>query len=258
MSIILTDKILRRICTVNSFSIPQDEMVFLGFRGMLPVNPEDHTFRTEQNVEVIDVNYINPRCTLGQWLPAKKAIALFPGSTVPHMTYVKESILKNGYGANQLMTGYYSDYRKGIHKPGTPTAHDAFRQIDSHPIRRSSDDNDYDNDDPVEFMNPYDNIHAGWCMGVNATYYSSKGCQVLVGYPQCKKRENKPATGPWKVFKKNAYDLKQFSFVYILLDGREASRIDSAGSSTVPARLRFGSKGDLVGKLQSALKTKVF
>ncbi|MCZ7615967.1 MAG: hypothetical protein M5T52_21045 [Ignavibacteriaceae bacterium] len=121
---------------------------------------------------------------------------------IPHRDYVSKSVIKSGQGANQLMTGYYSDYRKGVHKAGSPTGHDAFRQVSSHPIQRTSDDIDFDNDDRVEYENPNDNIHSGWCMGINSTNYASAGCQVLVGYPQCQKRGSQTATGAWKIFKK--------------------------------------------------------
>jgi hypothetical protein len=254
----LTDKILHRICEVNGFEFRKKEMVFFGLRGSLPEKVEDYEFGTKHKIVLVDVNYINPRCTLGQWLPEEKEFAIFPGSTVPHRDYVSKSVSKGGEGANQLMTGYYLDYRKGVHKAGSPTGHDAFRQVHSHPVRRTSDDLDFDNDDRVEFENPNDNIHAGWCMGINSTQYASAGCQVLVGYPQCQKRSQQPATGAWKVFKKNSYDLTQKSFGYILLDGREVYRIVSAGNSKVSARLRFGSHGDLVKKLQKALQTKSF
>ncbi|MBE0572300.1 MAG: peptidoglycan-binding protein [Ignavibacteriaceae bacterium] len=254
----LTDNIIRRMCEVNNFEARKNEMVFFGLRGTLPDNVEDYQFGTEHKVVLTDINYINPRCTLGQWLTKEKEFAIFPGSTIPHRDYISKSVQKGGEGANQLMTGYYSDYRKGVHKAGGPTGHDAFRQVNSHPVQRTSDDLDFDNDDRVEYENPNDNIHAGWCMGVNSTNYASAGCQVLVGYPQCEKRGSQPATGPWKIFKKNAYDLVQKSFGYILLDGREVYRIASAGNSKVSARLRFGSQGELVKKLQKALQTKSF
>lgn len=254
MSFNILNKTLLRICEVNSFIISADKMIFLGLRGMLPTNPEDHTFRNEQTVEPVNVNYINPRCTLGQWIPKDNKFAIFPGSTIPHQNYVSKSLLKSGEGSNQLMTGYYSDYRKGVHKAGSSTAHNAFRQVDSHPIRRTSDDIDYDNDDRVEYENPNDNIHAGWCMSASSNNYASAGCQVLVGYPHCEKRGQRQATGPWKIFKKNAYDLTQKSFEYILIDGREAHRVASDGTSKISARLRFGSQGELVQKVQKALK----
>lgn len=254
----LTNSVLRRMCEVNSFSVRSNEMVFFGIRGALPVDVEDCDFGKEKNIVLGDINYMNPRCTLGQWLPKEKELAVFSGSTVPHHNYVRKSVSRGGEGANQLMTGYYADYRKGVHKAGSSTGHDAFRQINAHPVQRTSDDIDYDNDDRVEYENPNDNIHSGWCMGINSTNYASAGCQVLVGYPQCQKRGSQPATGPWKVFKKNAYDISQKSFGYILFDGREAFRIASSGSSKVSARLRFGSQGELVKKLQRALQTKSF
>lgn len=254
----LSDSMLRRFCEVNSFTVRNNEMIFFGLRGTLPLNVEDCEFNSTHKVVLTDINYINPRCTLGQWLPKEKEIAIFSGSTIPHRDYVSKSVSKGGEGANQLMTGYYSDYRKGVHKAGSPTGHDAFRQVSSQPVKRTSDDIDFDNDDRVEYENPNDNIHSGWCMGINSTNYASAGCQVIVGYPQCQKRGSQPATGPWKVFKKNAYDISQTSFGYILLDGREAFRIASAESAKVFARLRFGSQGDLVKKLQKALQSKGF
>lgn len=254
----LTDKILRRICEVNQFEVRKKEMIFFGLRGALPVDVEDYNFKKSHQLVLVDINYLNPRCTLGQWLPEDEKVAIFPGSTVPHRDYVSKSVIKSGQGANQLMTGYYSDYRKGVHKAGSPTGHDAFRQVSSHPIQRTSDDIDFDNDDRVEYENPNDNIHSGWCMGINSTNYASAGCQVLVGYPQCQKRGSQTATGAWKIFKKNAYDISQKSFGYLLLDGREAFRVVSAGTEKVSARLRFGSQGDLVKKLQKALQNKSF
>ena len=254
----LNDLILRRFCEVNNFNVRTNEMIFFGLRGALPLNVEDCEFNSTHNIVLNDINYTNPRCTLGQWLPKDKELAVFSGSTVPHRDNVSKSVSKGGEGANQLMTGYYSDYRKGVHKAGSPTGHDAFRQVSSHPVQRTSDDVDFDNDDRVEYENPNDNIHSGWCMGINSTNYASAGCQVIVGYPQCEKRGSQPATGPWKIFKKNAYDISQKSFGYILLDGHEAFRVASSGTEKVSARLRFGSQGELVKKLQKALQTKSF
>jgi hypothetical protein len=128
--------------------------------------------------------------------------------------------------------------------------------VSSHPVQRTSDDVDFDNDDRVEYENPNDNIHAGWCMGIN---FQIRKCRLsgLVGYPQC---QNAVAACNWRMesIQKNAYDLTQKSFGYILLDGREVHRIASAVNSKVSARLRFGSQGDLVKKLQKVLQTKSF
>lgn len=226
-------------------------MVFFGLRGCLPVNEEDHEFRTEHLVELAEPDYIHPRCTLGQWYQGK--MALFQGSTVPHRKYIEKAIARNGLGTNQMMLGYYKDYRKGIHKQGGPTAHEAFVQTQGRPVRRTSDDFDYDEDDRVEFSNPYDNLHAAWCMSINDSNFGSAGCQVVVGYPQCPKRGQSGEAGPWKFFRQNAYKLAQQIFPYALLPGRDALRATQAGPGTLTARLRYGSQGPVVVQLQEAL-----
>jgi hypothetical protein len=254
MAFTLTDTVLRRMCEINSFPIPADGMIFVGLRGCLPTNPDDQEFRTEHAIEVMSYDHTHPRCTICQWRRTTFDIALFPGSTVPHQKFVKLSLEKGGKGTNQMMTGYYDDYRKGIHKPGFPKGHAAFRQTEGHPIRRTADDFDYDNDDAVEFTNPYDNIHAGWTMGVDLNYFSSAGCQVVLGYPQCDYRGDKPDSGAWKVFKESAYAAPQQGFPYVLLSGVDAQKIALAGSQKMLPRLRYGSQAPLVSQVQTALK----
>ena len=234
-------------------------MVFFGLRGATLVNPDNLDFQKEHKLVLSEIDYVHPRCTVGQWLPKDKTIAVFPASTVPHKRHVKTAMTNSGRGANQLMTGRYRDYRKGIHKKGGPTAHEAFRQIAAHPIRRTADDFDYDNDDRVEFTNPFDNIHAAWSMGVDNDNYASAGCQVIVGYPKCTKRGDKPDIGAWGVFKENAYnpELGQDVFPYVLLSARDAQRIVLDGPAKL-TRLRFGSDGELVKLVQNALKTEDF
>jgi hypothetical protein len=253
---ILTEDHLLQLWELNQFPVPKDRWVFFGLRGCLPVNDNDHSFAREHPVQVEAIDYIHPRCTLGQWQPGK-GFALFPGSTVPHRKHVSNARVREGKGTNQLMTGCYADYRKGKHKADSDTGHDAFRQDNKLPIQRTADDFDYDADDRVEYEQPFDNLHAGWSQSVDHASYASAGCQVVVGFPQCKKRQNKPDTGPWKVFKENAYALAQTSFYYVLLTGHEAERIVHATTALQP-RLRYGSKGALVTLVQQALKDRHF
>ena len=247
---------LLQLWEINQFAVPKDQWVFFGLRGCVPVNDQNHLFAREQSLEVVTPDYIHPRCTLGQWAPGK-GFALFPGSTVPHRKHVENSISRNGKGTNQLLTGCYEDYRKGMHKQGKPTGHQAFRQDNKLPVQRTADDADYDADDRVEYGRPFDNLHAGWCMGVESDRFASAGCQVLVGFPECLQRDNKPDTGPWKVFKENAYAIDQVSFFYILLTGRDAQRVAMAQGALSP-RLRFGSKGKLVRTVQERLSALGF
>lgn len=258
MAYTLKEQHLRRLCEINNFDVPTDRMVFFGLRGCLPVDTFDNAFAAERQVEFTDLNYVNPRCTIIQWRRDQGVFAAFPGSTVPSLRLVRAGRSNNGNGVNQLVTGYYDDYRKGHHKPGRPTGHEAFRQNDAHPIRRTADDYDYDNDDRVEFMNPFDNIHAGWCQGVSEqSIYSSAGCQVVVGYPKCPRRGTNPNAGPWKTFHDNAYGITQTAFPYVLLNGRDALQAITA-TGTVPARVRYGSSGPTVGKVQTALQQLEF
>ena len=248
---------LHELCALNLFPVASETMVFLGLRGASPVDPDDNGFAPAHDLFIADVDHVHPRCTLVQWLRGQGEFAVYAGSTTPHRRYVKKALDKQGRGANQLMTGYYADYRKGRHGIGKDTGHDAFRQTSAHPIRRTADDFDFDTDDRVEFVNPFDNIHAAWSMGVDHDSYASAGCQVVVGFPQCEARQNKSDTGAWRVFKDNAYALEQDSFEYLLFNGRDALRLASRGASGM-VRLRFGSEGPLVGRMQEVLKERGF
>ncbi|MEP6595033.1 MAG: peptidoglycan-binding domain-containing protein [Ginsengibacter sp.] len=250
-------ELLQKLLTINQFNIPEAELIFVGLRGTIVTNANDQSFQSSQALTILDVNYINPRCTVLQWRTSDNKFAAFPASTVPHQKVVKSAISKNGIGANCLMTGFYLDYRKGFHKGGTPTGHEAFRQNAPHPIRRTADDLDFDKDDRVEFDNPQDNIHCGWFDGINSDNYASAGCQVIMGFPKCAKPARLKNIGPWKIFHDNAYALRQNSFPYILLNALEAFSA-SSGTNTNTAKLRYGSSGPLVEKLQTKLKVKKF
>lgn len=248
---------LQKLCEVNSYPVPQEGMIFFGARGCLPVDAFNHNFLAQQNLNISPVDYTSPRCTLGQWLPANQTLAVFPGSTTPHRKYTSISPTS----ANQLMTGYYNDYRKGVHKQGKPTGHKAFRQTNGCVRRDYNRDLNYDAlDDQIEVNFPYDNLHSGWCASTSSTSHASAGCQVVVGYPQCPQRGDEPDAGPWKVFRANAYELSQDSFPYVLCEGRSLQEVvqKMEAGTKIPARLRFGSNGPLVTKLQEALKTKGF
>jgi Putative peptidoglycan binding domain len=250
---------LRRIFELNLFPIPNAEMAFFGLRGATPAKPDNHEFADSRNVVLNDINHLNPRCTLGQWKPAQKLVTVFPGSTVPHLNSIRAAVRSRGFGANTMATGYYTDYRKGVHKIGKPGAHQAFRQTQGRPIRRSPRDLEYgNNDDFIEFDLPFDNFHAAWCMGVNHDNFNSAGCQVVVGYPKCPARGNAADTGPWKTFKNNAYALAQNSFPYLLIDARYAFQVASNEGKKLKPRLRFGSEGNLVAEMQKVLQEKAF
>jgi hypothetical protein len=251
----LNEAHLNALFDANSFPIPDQEMVFIGIRGCLPEAPSQQAFQAQHDLSGAVLNYRNPRCTLIQWRPSRNDFAVYPGSTVPHIRLVQAAQRNNGVGANQLMTGLYTDYRKGTHKAGSPTGHRAFRQEAIRPILRTADDTIYEfDDDRVEITNPFDNLHAAWCQSIEGEY-SSAGCQVVVGLPACSRRGNLPSVGPWKIFVQRAYDLDQDRFHYALIDCGYLKQIALATGVNVN-RVRFGSQGDKAKLVQQALKDK--
>jgi hypothetical protein len=251
----LTHNLLQNLCAINQFALPASEMLLVGVRGAIVSDGNDQSFKSQQSLNAIDINYINPRCTILQWRPLNKELAAFPASTVPHQTNVKKAVAGDD-SANSLLTGFYKDYRKGVHKAGSLTAHDAFRQNAVHPFRRTFDDLDFDKDDRIEYDNPHDNIHCGWFQSLSSPNFASAGCQVIMGFPQCEKPGRDKNVGPWKIFHDNAYSITQNSFPYILVTGLEILNAFTNGGKK--AKLRFGSNGPKVKSLQQALKDRKF
>lgn len=252
----IDNALLNKLCSINQFPLNRTGLIFIGVRGAITPLPSDNSFKQQQVLSVMDINYTNPRCTILQWNPANATIAAFPASTVPHISNIRPGVGKNGEGVNCLMPGYYKDYRKGFHKADSPTGHEAFRQNASHPIRRTTDDTDFDTDDRIEYDNPQDNLHCGWFDGLDSNTFASAGCQVVMGFPKCDKPGRTGNIGPWKVFHDNAYSQAQDSFSYILVTGMELNTL--ANNPNPHGKLRFGSSGKLVENLQAALKQKRF
>lgn len=256
MSFVISHVVLSRLCDRNGFPAPASGMAFFGVRGCVPVDINaSQEFKASHNLLPMPTDYRHPRCIIGQWQIEGEMLAVFPGSTVPHEKHIKKGISAGGKGVNELMLGYYADYRKGHHKNGQPTGHPAFRQTAGRPIRRTATDLNYDNDDRVEFGNPFDNLHAAWCQGLDHDSFASAGCQVIVGFPGCPKcGPGSTDQGPWKVFRSNAYEMAQESFVYILASAAEVQLVSASDGEPLEARVRFGSKGALVREVQTALR----
>lgn len=249
---LLTSDHLAKLCEMNEFKIEPDKMVIVGLRGCTPTEPNKNHFDVGHPIAESDVDMIHPRCTLIQWRPSERQFAVFPASTVPHKQYV-EKALAGKLKANMLVTGYYHSYRKGTHRKGAASGHNALVQVADMSFRRTYDDSDYDTADEVFFATPGDNIHAAFCQALDSNVYHSAGCQVVVGYPQCASRGNKPAIGPWKRFKDGLDSTSQKNFSYVLLSGREAQRAANGNNSM--ERVRLGSQGDRALKVQKALES---
>jgi len=252
--------LIKLIAETNNFDFPktpESKYLICGIRGAILEDPNNTSFQAVKTLHLSDINYTNPRCTILLLNLLDGQLAAYPASTVPHRRSIKASVLKNGLGTNCLMTGFYSDYRKGVHKPQSNTGHPALRQTAPHPIRRSADDEDYDNDDRIEYANPFDNIHGGWFQSIDAEYFSSAGCQVIMGYPGCKRPGREKSVGPWASFQKNIYETTQDKFAYLLVSGREFLPL-LATPPVKTQKLKFGSKGAGVIDLQEKLAKKHF
>jgi hypothetical protein len=261
MAIAITDALLRRLCRLSAYAINEKEMLFFGLRGCVPDDPDDQTWGKTQTVNGAPLNYRNPRCVLGQWLPASAEIAIFPGSTVPTAKYVESAVKNDGQGTNQLFTGRYA-FEKGTHRADSPNGHRAFRQLGNRIYLRTADDPIYELSDRVETGNPCDNLHAAFGEGLSGTY-SSAGCQVVCGTPKC---QNFSDSGPWVTFRDNAYELDQKAFNYLLFDSSEADHWDDDSDATGGLMIRCGShesalpagQEQAIRKIQTKLKDAGF
>jgi hypothetical protein len=244
---------LQRLLRVNAYEYSKTDLTVFGIRGAKPTGSAFDSFSASHKIAISDVNYIQPNCLLGIWNPLDAKIALFPGSTVPHVNYIKKH-MQGIKKANCMMTGFYNHYAKGFHNPNERHAHQALKLATNIPMRRSTNDLVYTNADPIEVGNPHDNIHAAYCDTVTGNY-SSAGCQVIVGQPKCKERNNAENTGYWKKFYSIIYgDTAQTKFDYSLFRFVDAEAVAISADNPMQMRLRFGSCGNSVLELQQKLK----
>ncbi|MCB9234864.1 MAG: hypothetical protein H6581_24635 [Bacteroidia bacterium] len=296
----LKEQHIRRLAALNllDYDLDQQEMVFFGIRGAAPVyihdpnlvNAPPNDFGLKAAVSEAELwadshdlifNELdfddlaqNKRmgCTLGQWDPKKRKIAIFAASTIPNGKFFEKETQ-----VNMLLSGRHK-YVRGPHpwSPNPSTQQKAFRLDNVAPILRTGlkvvhDTNgnsrltaDYDASDTYEYSNPNDNIHSAWCaangkggQGAGVDNFESQGCQVVAGYPGSYQSDAKES-GPWKTFRTRAYDIKtQNSFPYLLFKGNEVLQIGKYEGTPLTMRVRFGSRDHgnitLVKDLQNAL-----
>ncbi|MBY5933112.1 peptidoglycan-binding protein [Tateyamaria omphalii] len=244
----------------SQFPLPTSGMITFGLRGCRPVDYAGTPFAASHALEMRNVNYQTMNCTLGQWRPGN-GFALFPGSTVPFNTVVEGGIAKGGKGVNQMGRGRYKRYAPGWHKFSEQhQGHWALRQESFITLQRTSDDADYDGDDPwFATLAAGDNIHCAFSMGIDSNIpdakFSSAGCQTVAG--KVKKGVKGSEKGPWKKFiapfqQGFAQEFDQTE--YVLFDAAEMQQMVVGRGTGKSIILRFGSEGPLVRQLQAALK----
>lgn len=247
-----------------------DGLVLFALRGALPVKPVPG-WSASVKVEAAPLDYVHMRCTLGIWDRRGERVFAAPGSTVPYKDNVLKAAARNGRmkgkGTNQLEPGYYTDLTKGEHLQGKRNGHQALRQTGYRLYRRSRTGVPYREASPLYYGNPYDNLHCGWNADGRAPGFSSAGCMVVAGVPECPRREDRaPNRGPWRLFHDLVYASHQKIFPILLLPAADAFRFLAVpkGRFAVPkgrfgghregaSALVFGSEGEEVKALQKRL-----
>lgn len=251
----LTHKLLEKLAEKSCYSIKHNPMVFFGIRGMLPIDVAGTDFAASQRLALTSIDHRFMRCTLGQWIPGERRLAVFPGSTVPHVFNIQKWVGKGGAETNMLMLGKYL-YQKGRHKDGKPGQHRAFRQAIFFPVWRSNDDLDYDQHDILDNDGGFvwDNVHCASNPNLDVPKFGSAGCQVVAGIPG---KPDHGELGPWKKFIDHAYHgpaMGQKVFEYLLFSGFEVARLADQPDATLARTCRFGSEGDDVRRIQERLR----
>ena len=242
-----------RLAAAGAYDLGRDACVLFGLRGPLPVNTADVTVGKEKPVRVVAPDHEHLRCTLGVQFPREEVLLAVPGSTVPHRKAVEAAKAAGGRGANQVLPGLLR-FEKGLHpRSGATPQQQAFLQAIDFPYQRSADDLDYDQDAPVLFETPGDNIRCACRESPADPGFDSNACLVVACFAN---RLGKPGSrdiGYWPRFRDAAYGSGRSRFAFLLALGSEAEAAAAAPAGTLPLRLRFGSSGPEVKSVQASL-----
>ncbi len=197
-------------------------------------------------------NHVSYRCILGYYNLKTGKLSAYTGSTVPWHEYMSKRMKHN-----LLPTGCYI-YKLGTHRPANQSrwVTPALRLSDAKgsdsglvTVLRNGDDTTFDFEDDWDQCAPSDNIHTAY----SHTGFSSLGCQTVKGGMH---------DGLWADFQKHLKTLPAGVRVdYVLTTGAEVSiaasliarGADKATITKALGRLRFGSEGERVNRLQAKL-----
>ena len=132
----------------------------------------------------------------------------------------------------------------------------AFRQHGEFALQRTRDDLDYDVEDEIIVDVVGDDVHAAFVESSKAPTQQgigSNGCQVVMGFAK-RNGGTREDRGIWPRYRDMAYASGEGSFQYLLLDSADAQRAALAAERAIPLRLRYGSSGPIVKKLQARLE----
>jgi endonuclease G len=262
---------LELLAGLNDFPVSEAGAtpVLFGLRGCAIIADHSGSAR-EVTLRDQRPDHESPRCVLGVWDRSQGRLMVFPGSTVPNATAVRQ-FATGGKAGNLLPTGLYR-YVVGPHatlrqdgtlnsRPGCFLLRKSSGEKRVVVVRRSVDDLVYTTGDHHERSAPGDNIHPTFSL--QPTTFSSFGCQTVVGMADSGGNHR----GPWADFRKAAGLVDADGdpgrvYLYMLLTGAEArlaSELRRAGLARDPVsrlglrRLRFGARGEAVRRLQTGL-----
>lgn len=233
----------------------------------LPLWGSTGGFVTSATLVEDQITHVLPRCLIGVWDRAAGQFALVRGTTVPNWEYSSLAIdarkgkpLERG-DANLCLPGLYR-YEVDHHK----NVPDAFRLQDGtqgtvRPSPEGKTEISYTTRDSFWWSGSQDNMHpssAAWGSAKEYIFHYSAGCSTIQGRFD---REKQRHEGAWSVYRTwaglaaHAVDHTAIGrkFSYVLLTGREARLAAGGAADQALTRVRYGSRGETVQKLQKAL-----
>jgi hypothetical protein len=271
---------LARLVESNKFSVPLDAdnpKVLFGLRGCSVASSAGEAYGTEVALVEAVPDHYTQKCVMGVWDTSTGEIWAFNASTVPDAAYVYAQA-ERIEGANMMPTGLYR-YDVGTHGLSRPKPANrqpgAWRQAGIWPVRRIVGIPEggllaythaaiWDVGNGCELRSSTgNNIHAGILDRSSLKVrYSSAGCQVLPGRYEPRGQMPVGAYARFRV----AAGLPQVPvitgattpedgrrFAYMLLTGREARLAVAGAAEPALSRLRYGSRGASVRRIQQAL-----
>ncbi|MXP66019.1 hypothetical protein E0493_21990 [Roseomonas sp. M0104] len=259
----ITPEDIEALVAANSFA-PKEGRIVFALRGARLAGGDAREDVPSFTITDQRPDHRDFRCVIGVYDPASRRLHAYQASTVPEAMYVEKcrrdfaaGVPVGSLTGNVLPTGCYT-VTVGTHKAGQPGEIPAVLRLSDTPtgasrvvVLRSLDDATYDRRDRFVEAVPADNVHPGQ----RRSGFSSAGCLTLPG--QFRHGQH---SGSWAAFRKAAgFDEsmlgKQFSLVLLTgLDAVMAAELRrTGGDRSALRRLRHGSRGEAVSRLQEAL-----